>query len=160
MLGTPMTLDATATTIPSPISSNIPEPRPGRLASEQSNTPQSTHNKQIGQPYCAESGLRATIKDFAKARGQRPQNRGNACAPASHAAMKRKGAWSSGRIRASGARGRGFDSRSSPSHTPQCCASSRAVAGRAHPQRRPSNKCGKASALLAKASEQHSNALQ
>ena len=82
-----MTLDATATTIPSPISSNIPEPRPGRLASEQSNTPQSTHNKQIGQPYCAESGLRATIKDFAKARGQRPQNRGNACAPASHAAI-------------------------------------------------------------------------
>ena len=76
MLGTPMTLDATATTIPSPISSNIPEPRPGRLASEQSNTPQSTHNKQIGQPYCAESGLRATIKDFAEARGQRPQNRG------------------------------------------------------------------------------------
>ena len=82
-----MTLDATATTIPSPISSNIPEPRPGRLASEQSNTPQSTHNKQIGQPYCAESGLRATIKNVTKARGQRPQNRGNACAPASHAAM-------------------------------------------------------------------------
>ena len=31
--------------------------------------------------------LRATIKDCTKARGQRPQNRGNACAPASHAAM-------------------------------------------------------------------------
>ena len=44
-------------------------------------------NKQAGQPYCAESGLRATIKDVTKARGQRPQNRGNACAPASHAAM-------------------------------------------------------------------------
>ena len=72
-----------------------------------------------------------TIKDLAKALGGVRITGGSvrtiACR---HVHM---GAWSSGMIRASGARGRGFDSRSSPSHTSQCCASSRAVAGRAHP---------------------------
>ena len=73
--------------------------------------------------------LRATIKDFTKARGQRPQNRGGVCAPASHAAMMCLGAWSSGMIRASGARGRGFDSRSSPAGQSRDAR---------NPQRRPS----------------------
>ena len=77
-LDIPMTLDATATTIPSPISSNIPEPRPGWFASEQSNTPQSTHNKRIKALLDGEC-LRATIKDVTEARGQRPQNRGSVC---------------------------------------------------------------------------------
>ena len=65
-----------------------------------------------------------TIKDLAKALGS-VRNTGAACANACrHVHM---GAWSSGMIRASGARGRGFDSRSSPSsHT------------RAKPQRRRS----------------------
>ena len=68
-----------------------------------------------------------TIKDFAKAHGQRPQNRGsaNACR---HVHM---GAWSSGTIRASGARGRGFDSRSSPAGQSRDAR---------NPQRRP-NRC-------------------
>ena len=61
-----------------------------------------------------------TIKDLAKAHGQRPQNRGSVCANACrHVHM---GAWSSGMIRASGARGRGFDSRSSPSHVAHVAA--------------------------------------
>ena len=99
------------------------EPRPGRLASR-AKAHSKARNKQIGQPYWTESVcLRATIKDFAKARGQRPQNRGSvrtsiACR---HVAMC-LGAWSSGMIRASGARGRGFDSRSSPSHVAHVAA--------------------------------------
>ena len=118
-LDIPMTLDATATTIPSPISSNIPEPRPGWLASEQSNA---EHTQQANRAALLDGEcLRATTKDVTKARGQRPQNRMQ-CAHSSHAAMMCLGAWSSGRIRASGARGRGFDSRSSPSHVAHVAA--------------------------------------
>ena len=71
---------------------------------------------------------------------------GAACAPASHAAMMCLGAWSSGMIRASGARGRGFDSRSSPSHTSHKLREQPGSRGtRAPTQAKPLlDKCGKA----------------
>ena len=92
-----------------------------------------------------------TIKDLAKAHGQRPQP-GAACAHRratgrSNTCRRVLGAWSSGMIRASGARGRGFDSRSSPSHIAHVAAR---AAGQSRDARTPTqakpllDKCGKA----------------
>ena len=43
----------------------------------ESKSTQQKHNKRIRAALLDGDGLRATIKDFAKARGQRPQNRGS-----------------------------------------------------------------------------------
>ena len=91
------------------------------LLREQKHTAKA-HNKRIKAALLDGEGLRATIKDVTKARGQRPQNRGSVRTSIACRHTVCLGAWSSGMIRASGARGRGFDSRSShvaPSHKPR-----------------------------------------
>ena len=95
------------------------------LLREQKHTAK-THNKQIGQPYWTESASEQPPRTSPGRAGS--VRRTGACVRTSiacrHVVMC-LGAWSSGRIRASGARGRGFDSRSSPIAHRTSCASSR-----------------------------------
>ena len=80
-------------------------------------------NKQAGQPYWTESVSEQPSRTAPRRAGS--VRKTGACVRTSiacrHVAMC-LGAWSSGRIRASGARGRGFDSRSSPSHVAHVAA--------------------------------------